>query len=51
MFVDESLAVNVFFYMLYSTVIINSSILAYYTGKMLTKATVRVAARYPKKRQ
>ena len=50
MFVDESLAVNVLLYMLYSIVIINSSILSYYTGKTLIKATVKVAARYPKKR-
>ena len=48
MFVDESLAVNVLLYMLYSIVIINSSILSYYTGKTLIKATVMVAARYPK---
>jgi len=50
MFYNESLAVNVLFYMLYSTVIINSSILAYYAGKTLSKATVRAAAHYPKKR-
>lgn len=47
---EQILVPDILYYVIYTTVTINSMILAYYTGKQGSKATVKLAARYPKKR-